>query len=180
MPNATARKIQVATPPPLKLTLDDLARMRSDELSRLYAQGSVPASLSVLDGDHRGRMLAVRFTDNLPIFTLIRRLAASRDFPWEGKSFKAESAHKGTGINRVKLAGRHRLFPFETRIERSSLDGKEAIILDYGSEDNPTLIRHIHDEMREVSPGVFLGPSMWKRDGGLLHLLWFAVDTTAA
>lgn len=39
------------------------------------------------------------------------------------------------------------------------------------------LIRKIHDEVREVSPGVFLGPAMWKSGQERTLVLWFALDT---
>ena len=42
----------------------------------------------------------------------------------------------------------------------------------------------MHDEIREVSPGLFLGPAMWRsaiaeraaRDDRKTLLLWFALD----
>ena len=58
---------------------------------------------------------------------------------------------------------------------------------DYDLDANPVYIRHIHDEIREVSPGLFLGPAMWNRalkrsgrgsgapDKSLV--LWFALDS---
>ena len=49
--------------------------------------------------------------------------------------------------------------------------------LDYDLADNPWAIRQIHDEVREVSPGLFLGPAMWKTEGAPAFVLWFALDT---
>jgi hypothetical protein len=83
----------------------------------------------------------------------------------------------GTGSNRVHLGGRHQLFPFHTRITPSVLDGRDCVVLDYDLPDNPLVIRKIHDEIREVSPGVYLGPAMWKTANEKRLVLWFALDT---
>lgn len=162
------------------ISLDDLARLRADELEALYAKGKLPASLRALDGALTGRMLAFRALDTGPIAGFLRRFAASKRFVWAGKSFRAESDRAGTGINRVQVKGvlgRQNLFPFETRFGPSALDGKDAVILDYDLGDNPPYIRRIHDEVREVSSGVYLGPAMWKAKTKKLTVVWFALDT---
>ena len=154
-------------------TLDDLARLSTRELRELYEGGTVP-ELAALDGDLVGRMLAVRRIENA-----LGTFSRSARFPWAGKSFRAESARRGTGINRVRLAGRHRLFPFETFVGTSVLDGRPCVVLDYDLADNPRAIRAVHDEVREVAPKIFLGPACAKRDGKKpVLVLWFALDAT--
>jgi hypothetical protein len=159
------------------LDLDALSRMDSDALGRLFAEGKLPESLSELDGHPRGRMLAVRRLDRGPLSRVLRRFAAAARFPWGGKSFHARSADEGKGINRVHLGGRHQLFPFETRISASAVDGDPAVVLDYDLPDNPGFIRAIHDEVRLVDRGLYLGPAMWKTADGPVLVLWFALDT---
>lgn len=162
------------------LDLDALASMPYRELSERYAVGTVPDSLRVLDGPLVGRMLAVRYTR--PVSALIRRLAASRRFVWAGKTWRSESEQRGTGINRISLPGllgRQDLFPFVTSFGPSKLDGRPAVLLDYSSPANPPYIRPIHDEVREIEPGLFLGPAMWKRGERAAVVLWFALDTRA-
>jgi hypothetical protein len=162
-----------------RMSLDDLARMSDEELSRLYAGGRVPDHLRVLDGDLRGRMLAVKRLDRGPVARVVARFAGSERFPWAGKSFSATDAGRGKGINRVTLWGKHRLFPFETSIGKSVIDAGAAVVLDYDLPDNPGAIRAIHDEVREVAPGLFLGPACLKRRGGPpIVALWFALDTS--
>ncbi len=160
-------------------TLASLAEMGVEALGRLYAEGTIPASLAVLDGHPRGRMLAVRGLDAGVPAGALRSFSGSVAFPWGGKSFAAKSATAGAGINRVHLLGRHQLFPFETHVGPSVVDGRPAVVLDYDLPDNPALIRKIHDEVREVSPGLFLGPAMWKTKGAPAFVLWFALDTRA-
>lgn len=165
------------------LSLDRLAALSGDALSGLYARGGVPADLTVLDGTPKGRMLAVRGAERGPVGDLLRRFAAADFFPWDGKSFFAGTASEGRGINRVRLRGpfgrtvRFEWFPFATRVEPSVIDGQACVYLDYEQPGNPWFIARIRDEIREVAPGLYLGPAMWKRNrGSAVHVLWFAVD----
>jgi hypothetical protein len=158
-------------------TLDSLADLDVEALGLLYAGGAAPTSVAALDGHPRGRMLAVRALDTGAVAGALRSFAGAAFFPWGGKSFAATGAASGTGVNRVHLLGRHQLFPFETRIEPSRVDGRPCIVLDYDLPDNPWAIRQIHDEVREVSPGLFLGPAMWKTKDAPAFVLWFALDT---
>ncbi|HEY3819697.1 MAG TPA: hypothetical protein VGL81_21160 [Polyangiaceae bacterium] len=157
-------------------SLDDLSRLDVGELGQVYARGTTPARLGVLEGHPRGRMLSVRALDRGLPARLLRQLAGSSAFPWGGKSF-AGNGETGTGLNRVHLAGRHQLFPFLTSVGPSVLDGAPCVVLDYDLPDNPRLIRAIHDEVREIEPGLFLGPAMWKAASGPKLVLWFALDT---
>jgi hypothetical protein len=160
-------------------TLDTLAGCSTTELDALYRAATVSSSMHAADGALVGRMLAVK---NLPaaIGGPLRRFAASRSFVWEGKTFQAASDSRGVGHNRVnipKALGRQNLFPFETLFGASAIDGKPTLILDYDLKVNPGYIRHIHDEIREVSPGLFLGPAMWKGERGKSLVLWFGLDS---
>jgi hypothetical protein len=163
-------------------TLHTLAQRTHPELGALYRAASVPSSMHAADGALVGRMLAVK---GLPgaIAAPLRRWTRSSSFVWEGKSFEASSDNNGMGFNRINGAGvlgRQNLFPFATSFGPSAIDGKPALILDYDLAVNPGYIRHVHDEIREVSSGVFLGPAMWKRTADKIMLLWFALDATRA
>jgi hypothetical protein len=160
-------------------SLDSLAARSSAELEALYRAAAVSSTMRAADGPLVGRMLAVR---GLPagLATLLRRWAASPSFVWEGKTFQAASDTHGTGVNRVyipRALGHQNLFPFDTRFGASAIDGKPTLILDYDLDVNPSYIRHIHDEIREVAPGLFLGPAMWKTAKDKVLVLWFALDS---
>jgi len=158
-------------------SLDDLARLAPRELQAIYQGCGVPERLTELDGDLVGRMLALRGAGRGLALRTLASVARSPGFAWAGKSFRALDAETGTGINRVRLAGRHRLFPFRTHFGPSVIDGRRCVVLDYDDADNPGLIRAIHDEVREVDPGLYLGPACWKREGRApLVVLWFALD----
>ncbi len=164
-----------------ELTLDALSDMASEQLDALYRQGQLPESMARLDGKPKGRMLAVRGLDTTPLSFPLRLLASSRLFPWAGKSFRSATDKTGEGINRINLTLSQRTwFPFNTVIEPSVIDGKPCIYLDYDLAGNPWFVRRIRDELREVAPGLFLGPAMWKqKDAGAMLVLWFAIDTRA-
>jgi hypothetical protein len=160
-------------------SLDSLARKTSAELDALYRAATVSTSMHAADGALVGRMLAVRGLPG-PVTGPLRRWAASRSFVWEGKTFQASSDGRGVGHNRVFIPGvfgRQNLFPFETLFGPSAIDGKPTLILDYDLDVNPGYIRRIHDEIREVAEGLFLGPAMWKSGNNKTLVLWFALDS---
>lgn len=161
------------------LTLDDLARLGAEELAGLYAAGTAPTNLAVLNGATRGRLLALAPLEGTPLAGLLRHVAASRFFPWQGKSFDTRARKSGHGDNRVHLPFyRGNWFGFRTRIGRSLVDGGDCVLLDYDCVGNPRPLRRLRDELREVVPGIYLGPALWRRrKGAPLLLLWFALDT---
>jgi hypothetical protein len=164
------------------LTLDALAAMSLDELDGLYRTAAVSKTMHAADGALVGRMLAVRGVSG-PLGASLRKFAASRAFVWEGKTFQADSDTRGMGHNRVsipRVLGRQNLFPFATSFGPSAIDGKPTLILDYGLDVNPSYIQAIHDEVREVAPGLFLGPAMWKGKDKKTLVLWFALDSRLA
>ena len=160
-------------------TLDSLAAKTSAELDALYRAAAVSSTMHAADGALVGRMLAVRGMPGA-FAEPLRRWAASRSFVWEGKTFQATTDTRGVGHNRVFIPGvfgRQNLFPFDTSFGPSAIDGKPTLILDYDLDVNPGYIRKIHDEIREVAPGLFLGPAMWKGRDDKALVLWFALDS---
>lgn len=158
-------------------TLDQLAELSVDRLTELYREAIPAPSMRGLSGDPVCRMLAVRGLDSGVPSSLLRRFAASRRFPWIGKRFSATSDSEGHGINRVRLAGTHTWFPFETRYEPSAIDDKPCVFLDYRQPENPAAIRLIRDELRELETGLMFGPAMLDNGKSPARLvLYFACD----
>jgi len=157
------------------LDLDALRRLMYAELDALYRGARCPQAISELNGDTRGAMLAWRFPRTGPFAWLLRACGASSAFPWEGKSFQGEQ-NEGRGINRVNFFGRRRWFPFKTRFAESFLDGKPTFQLDYSGPANPPFIRSIVDEIREIAPGLYLGPAAINFRGRPRPVLFFAVS----
>ena len=157
------------------IDLAALSRMTFEELDALYRRGKRPARLSDLDGHGKGAMLAWRSPRTGPVAALLKSIGASSGFPWRGKTFRAHNG-SGEGINRISLFGKRQWFPFATRFDASIIDGQPTFVLDYGSPKNPPLIRSIVDELREVSPGLYMGPAALKINGRPRPVLFFAVS----
>lgn len=170
--SATSQAISETGP----LDLDSLRRMNFNELRELYAAAKRPSALSDLNGDAKGAMLAWRSPASGPLARLLEIIGTSRLFPWEGKSFHSKSNDHGEGINRINLLRKMRWFPFATRFDASFLDGEPTFVLDYGRSGNPPFIRRILDEVREVAPGLYMGPAALNVGGKPRPILFFAVS----
>lgn len=165
------------------LDLDALRRMTYAELDTLYREGRCPNSIAELNGDTRGAMLAWRHPRTGPIAWWLRTYGASQAFPWKGKIFvyypDGYETHKdgGYGHNRVNFFfGKRNRYPFKTRFAVSFIDGKPTFQLDYDGPANPFFIRAIVDEIREVAPGLYLGPAALNFRGRPRAVLFFAVS----
>jgi hypothetical protein len=171
----TARLEVVPVPVSLPRTLDDLAELDCAALLALYQQARTPA-IAAVTGDLRGRMLAVRGARGW-LFRVLRAFARWHYFPWRGKSFEALSATEGQGINRVFSDRKpSRWFRFATRIEPSRAGPFDAFQLDYDNPGNPFFIRAIKDEIREVSPGLYLGQAYVVISGTPRLALYFGLQ----
>jgi hypothetical protein len=135
-------------------SLDDLLYLGPDDLAHLYRAAETPR-VSDLDGDLRGRMLAVPLAGK-SLASFVRALGAWDRFPWRGKSFRSTDAAHGEGINRI-VTDRFRRYPFATSIGPSRAGDFDAVQLDYDRRENPFFIRAIKDEVRAIEPGLFLG-----------------------
>jgi hypothetical protein len=158
---AATQSIELQKPAAVVVSsLDSLTVLDWTTLGDLYRRAEVP-SVPELDGDLRGRMLALRGAGRI-WFGLLRAFSAWHHFPWRGKSFWSGSRlERGDGINRVfGSAGgvtgtpvpSRRWFRFET-----------------------FFIRAIKDEVRQVAPGLFLGQAYVMLFGKPRLVLYFAL-----
>ncbi|MEU9804328.1 hypothetical protein [Mycobacterium sp. NPDC050853] len=163
-----------------KHTFDTLSRMLVGELEALYRASNEPTDLSVLGSSPNGRMLAIHGLDRGLLAAGLRALARQRHFVWVGKKLvSGQDGKHGHGANRVRF-GRE-WFPFTTRIGKSIIDGRDTFVFEYDHPGNSQLGRKPYDELREVSPGIFLGPVFGKTSKGkYVKILWFALDAKTA
>ena len=87
-------------------------------------------------------------------------------FAWQGKVFDPEA---GVLRNRILPFGINAIVARVYK-DKSWLDGKECIVLDYS---DTSLVAHwIRDEIRQVQPGLYLGKVYWDK----ARLIDFALE----
>jgi hypothetical protein len=125
------------------VSLNDLTTMSQAELDELFRRSPIG---EIPDGDALGTAIVAPGTElEGPILMFARWLA------WQGKVFYRA---QGYLVNKVGPLGLH-LVKAQVYPAPSWFDGQPAIILDYS---RTSLVAHkVRDEIREVSPGTYLG-----------------------
>jgi len=120
-------------------------------------EAGIPVSVRIRERIERARE---RFHANDNIARFIS------NFAWQGKVFDAK---KGVLRNKILPFGLSAIIAKVYKGD-SWLDGKECIVLDYS---DTSLVAHwIRDEIREISPKVYLGKVYWGRQ----RLIDFALE----
>jgi|SRR5215207_1722371 len=143
----------------MAITLDDLATMSQTELDELFRRSPIG---EIPDGDAIGTAIVKPGTPLTGIKMVLARWLA-----WQGKVFDRA---RGELVNKVSPIGL-RLIKADVYVAPSWLDGEPAIILDYSKKS--FLARRIRDEIREVSPGTFLGVVWYGRVKTINFVLQF-------
>ena len=138
--------------------VQSLLTMAQDELDALFS--SVPAG-TIPDGEAEGTAIVAPGTTFSP--TIAKFISS---FAWQGKVFDSK---KGVLRNKILPFGLNAIIAKVYKAE-SWLDGKECIVLDYS--DTSLMAQWIRDEIREISPGVYLGKVYW----GDKRLIDFALE----
>ncbi|HEV2842407.1 MAG TPA: hypothetical protein VGW39_13875 [Chthoniobacterales bacterium] len=130
-----------------------------DEIFRNSPAGEIPR------GESDGTAIVAsgtKVSDNIARFV--------NHFGWQGKVFDPE---RGELRNKILPLG-HKLIVAKVYKDKSWFDGKECIVLDYSKTS--LLAKWIRDEIREVSPGIYLGIVYW----GKKKLIHFALKFPAS
>ncbi|MGF1563075.1 MAG: hypothetical protein ACFB3T_12955 [Geminicoccaceae bacterium] len=128
-------------------TVEQLMDMSQDDLDALFSSvepGNIP------DGEAEGTAIIAPGTRVTPIVAKF-----INGFAWQGKVFDRE---KGVLRNKILFFGLNAILA-KVYKDKSWLDGKECIVLDYS--DTSLVAQWIRDEIREISPGVYLGKVYW-------------------
>jgi hypothetical protein len=139
---------------------NDLVRLSRSDLEAVYRVsdiGTIPL------GSTRGTAIfkpGSRMT--MPASRVTRVL-------WQGKYFKDDVM-----VNRVLGV---RAIDTRTYISESWLDGKPSFILDY--YDTTKLFKDVRDEVREVSPGLYLGAMYFRKPDGPELAMFFTLESKA-
>ena len=135
-----------------------LLAMSQAELDALFS--SVPAG-PIPDGEAEGTAIVAPGTTFTP--TIAKFISS---FAWQGKVFDSKA---GVLRNKILPFGLNAIIAKVYKAE-SWLDGKECIVLDYS--DTSLVAQWIRDEIREISPGIYLGKVYW----GDKRLIDFALE----
>lgn len=131
-----------------------MSKSELDELFRSSSAGDIPA------GDTDGTVIA-----NPGTFLAKLNAKAAHLIAWQGKVFSPATEDLKNKITPFRMQ-RIRAQVYK---EPSWFDGQECIVLDYSKTSKAA--RYIRDEIREVSPGVYLGVVFW----GKRRVLKFAL-----
>jgi hypothetical protein len=126
------------------LTEQDLRHMSDDELDELFRQS--PAGV-IPDGDAEGQVLVGSRKER--VSDAVARIAEL--LAWQGK---VVDRTKGELLNKVSPFG-VKAIRAKVYKDPSWFDAKETIVLDYSKTS--LVARRVRDEIREVSPGLYLG-----------------------
>jgi hypothetical protein len=138
--------------------VQQLLRMSQEQLDALFT-ASPPGEIP--DGEAEGTAIVApgtAYSANIAKFI--------SNFAWQGKVFDAK---KGVLRNKILPLGLNAIIAKVYKGE-SWLDGKQCIVLDYS--DTSLLAQWVRDEIREISPGVYLGKVYWARQ----RLIDFALE----
>jgi len=143
-------------------TIASLMKMSREELDELFRRseaGEIP------EGESAGTAIVCPGT-------MWTRLVAKfvRHVAWQGKVFtKSPDGQDATLQNKIGPVGTQ-LIVARVYYTKSWVDGAQCIVLDYS--ETSLFARKIRDEIREVSPKVYLGKVWW----GKTRLIHFALE----
>jgi hypothetical protein len=143
----------------MAIVISELINMSQTELDNLYRSSPVG---DLPNGDSQGTAMILPGSIISKTLAPIIKLLA-----WRGKVFHRD---QGFLLNKITLLGLH-LVKAQVYRGDSWIDGKAAIILDYSKTS--FVAQKIRDEIREISPGVYLGQAYWGKKRVLNFVLQF-------
>jgi hypothetical protein len=133
-----------------------MSQQQLDDLFSASAAGDIP------NGEAEGTAIIASGTIFSPEIAALINI-----FTWKGKTF--DGAH-GTLTNRILAFGLNAIVA-EVYKAASWFDDKECIVLDYSKTS--LVAEHVRDEIREISPGTYLGLVYWDKDRTIHFSLQF-------
>lgn len=154
------------------LTLEDVLAVRSKaDFVALWRGGALPEVPAGRELSGRLLPLGALWASSWAITNFLFSPGPSQF--WQGKGFAQDGA---TGYNRFD--GEARLRTFRPGVESSLLDGQPCLALDYGADDCDAFwggLLGMRDELREVSPGLYLGLGSMRATGGMWNCAPFVL-----
>ncbi|MGF0319615.1 hypothetical protein [Nocardia fluminea] len=137
-----------------ELPLDEVRRLSPAQLVARFESLDAPP-IEEMNGEYRAELL----TQPHLAATLLGYATVSNPLsPWLSKAFRPLDAETGRGYNTFRRLGSVvQRYPMITRIAPSRYDGKPAYTLIYRAFHSLCGEIHMVDEVRRLSPGVYLG-----------------------
>lgn len=135
-----------------------LQQLSTEELLALFLTLDAPA-ISEMKGEYRATLLQqpTRFSHLTGRLTVANPL-----MPWLCKAFRPVNSEFGRGYNTFSLLGKViQLYPMQTCIAPSRYDIKPAYQLIYRAYHSFCADMHMVDEIRQLSPHLYLGIGTW-------------------
>ena len=127
-----------------------LLKMTQADLDTLF-QASLPGPIP--DGEGEGTAIVAPGTVFTPEIARFMNL-----FAWQGKIFDAKA---GLLRNRILAFGINAIIA-RVYVAASWIDQRDCIVLDYS--ETSIVAQWIRDEIRLISPGLYLGKVFWNHD----------------
>lgn len=144
------------------VSLLDLSRLGRTTLENLHAKGACPDTNSLV-GIAEGVILPRGGVERLRI--------------WRGKVFHREEDGLAGGHNRLGVGlFEFRRYRFIASRKRSVFSDRDVVFIDHDLPGNPRLVRRFHDELIEITPGLYLASSHLRVSGDLRYMSHFALD----
>ncbi|MGW6426067.1 hypothetical protein ACWF82_25615 [Nocardia sp. NPDC055053] len=166
----------VRTPSWQRPRLDALSEAGLTAFGRLFAAAPAvtAADFARLDGDVTMRSFPGSGE------RVLAPVMARPSYFWVAKSFRHVDGGVAIGHNVFRLLGGMRALNFVATVGDSVLDGRPAVLFDY---DDPRVgsrrpARRIYDELREIEPDLWLGPSYFTTRAKRIPMGWFALDAS--
>ena len=139
------------------VSVGELRQMPTSALLRLFQQLPAP-SITEMHGEFKASMLQ----QPNALATLAGFALENPLFPWQCKAFRPVDDKQGRGYNTFLLAGKTiQRYPMRTLLAPSRYDGRPAYQLVYRQFHSLCADVFMVDEVRRVSPGVYLGIGTW-------------------
>jgi hypothetical protein len=151
------------------MTIAELKKLSQQELDDLFRQkpaGPIP------NGEAKGTALVLPGTTITNIIADLIRIKI-----WKGKVFERDAKNPDRGVlkNKILPLG-HQAIEANVYKDKSWLDGKECIVLDYSKTS--LIAKKIRDEIREIQLGFYLGIVYWGKKRTIGFALEFPTSRT--
>eukprot|EP00300_Choanocystis_sp_HF-7_P033965 c46438_g1_i1.p1 GENE.c46438_g1_i1~~c46438_g1_i1.p1 ORF type:complete len:256 (-),score=38.22 c46438_g1_i1:14-781(-) len=156
-PDDGRTRAQVVPLPLKNITIADMRKLSTRDLVQLFVKSpSVP--LKHLDGEFAGEVLDGSAHAYVPFGRAVFNHAFGLG-PWTGQAFADRGLGFNTFTNKTRILRQRR---FRFYLGKSSIDNKDAILLDYSTYNDDAFTYSRTDELRLINNEVFLGMALYR------------------